>query len=254
MRPSPSPLLKVGAFLALALASAALLRGDDAPATPEAKPIYVVWRAVGFEKALTDYYIKNDGKDVSLDIPPFAASAEYAYRGPNPMAIYRKSAKPAPGKPPAPVATIRFNPRWTQALVFVYPEADGTLGTRTAPNDEENFKPGSIRIFNLTTQPIKLKIGDKEQILAAVHATIFEPEPGTHMIPVRYAFKEKDGWAWKGSNYFSIRQNTRRTVVLIHTEAAFFRAIGSDGTTSAPAALQVFSFSEQCPPGKKPEK
>ena len=246
--PAFSLLLQLGFVLSLALFSAASTRADDAPAP---KTITVVWRAVGFEKALTDYYIKSDGKDVPLDIPPFAASLEYVYRGPNPMAIYRKSDKPVDGKPPVPSATIHFDPKWTRALIFVYPKADGTLGTRTAPNDEENFKPGSIRIFNLTTQPILLKIGDEEQTIDAVHVTIVEPNAGVHSMPIRYALKEKGAWVWWGSNYFSIREGTRRTVILIQTDAALFRAIGSDGTVSEPTALQVFSFSEQCPPQGK---
>ncbi len=252
MRPLHSFVFKLGLVLAAVLPLKTALLADDAPAKPaDTKPIYVVWRAVGFENALTDYYVKSGGKDVSLDIPAFAASGEYAYAGPNPMAIYRKSKTPSSDKPPVPVALIHFDPAWNHALVFVYPRADGTLGARTAPNDKEHFKPDSIRIFNLTTQQILLKINDEEQTLKPMQVTIVEAKNQAQSMPVRYAFEEKGAWVWKGSNYFSIRQGTRRTVVLIRTEASFFRAIGSDGAVAAPTALQVFSFSEQFPsPGE----
>ncbi len=255
MRPLFSLVFKLGLIVAAVLPLETVLRADGAPAAPtDPKPIYVVWRAVGFENTLADYYVKSGGKDISLEIPAFAASAEYAYAGPNPMAIYRKSQTASPDKPPVPVALIHFDPSWKHALVFVYPRADGTLGARTAPNDKENFKSDSLRVFNLTNQSILLKINDEEQVLKPVQVAIVEAKNQAQSMPVRYAFQEKGVWVWKGSNYFSIRQGTRRTVVLIHTDAAHFRAIGSDGATSAPSALQVFSFSEQCAPAEKAPK
>ena len=242
--------LKLGLALWAALPCTTTVRAASSPET-DAKPIYVVWRAVGFENTLSDYYIKNGEHKVSLDIPAFAASQEYAYTGPNPMLIYRKADDPSSTQPPVPAASIQFDPQWTRALVFVYPKADGTLGARTAPNDEVHFKPGSIRIFNLTTEPILLKIGDEEQTLASVHETIVTPKDHARLVPIRYALRQKDAWAWKGSNYFSIPPGTRRSVVLIHTDAALFRAIGADGEASPPTALQIFSFSEQLPsPGE----
>lgn len=248
----PALLFKFSLVLLIAPPGTTTARAD-APAAADNKPIYVVWRAVGFEKTLSEFYIKNGGHEVSLDIPAFSASQEYAYTGPNPMLIYRKTHDAAPAKPPVPVASVEFDPKCTKAIVFVYPKTDGTLGVRTAPNDDVHFKPGSIRVFNLTTHPVRLSIGDEEQIVDSVHVTIVEPKNQAQSIPIRYALQEQGAWAWKGSNYFSIREGTRRTVVLIHTDAALFRAIGTDGTTSAPTALQIFSFSEQCPPpGKTP--
>lgn len=234
-------------FLLLSL----FISGSLCAQTPEAnskKTIVLTWRAVAFESRMSDLFIKSEGRELTLDIPAFGISSEYRYVGPPLITVYRRpspvAASTEPPAEPLVVATLEINPEWKQVLIFLVPKRDGTLLAGAARSDNDYFQPGSFRAYNLTNQALVLRIDGRDQTIEPGRELQFRPPEGNRQSAVRYGMKNADGMRWLGSNYFSVPEGGRTTIILARTDSDYFRPIGTDGTVSPAKTLQVFSFPE----------
>lgn len=238
----------------------------DSAVSPE-KNITVQWRAVAFEKDLTDLCVRSGGRELSVFVPAYSISNEYRYTGPNPVIFYRKTpspdsegleSSPSPSRPQTssaplpPAASVTIDPTWRNALIFMFPKADGTLITQAVRNDQDNFKPGWIRIYNLTNQQLLLRIDKKDLSIGAGQELQVKPADESGQISIRYGMRKGSDVFWMGSNFFSVTESGRTTVILTRTDSVYFRPVGSDGEVYPPKPIQVFSFSEAAAPKSDP--
>jgi hypothetical protein len=245
------PLARV---LFLVTALVALLPGDLARATPAPanltpeKKVILTWRAVAFESNQDNLFVKSEGRELPLLVPAFGVSKEYRYSGPNPITIYRKPAPPSEGKPaptePDVVASVLIDAEWSRALVFLFPKKDGTLIAHAVRSDDQHFSPGSLRIFNLVNQSLVLKIDGQDQQIGPGQEFQTRPVKDSRQIAIRYGLSNPKGVRWVGSNYFSVAEKGRTTVILTRTDSDYFRPVGLNDEVYPPKTVQAFSFSE----------
>lgn len=236
-----------------AAAFLALLGGARAQTTtapdPAKKPVIITWRAVAFENAQEDLFVKNQGRELPLSIPAFGISAEYRYSGPNPITIYRRPPPSAPeNTEPVAVASVFIETDCKRALIFLFPKRDGTLIAHSARSDETHFSPGTMRIYNLVNQPLVLRIDGRDQTIDPGQSLHISPATPDGQIGIRYGLNTPKGVRWVGSNYFSVTESGRTTVIITRTDSDYFRPIDADGQVYAAKSVQAFSFSESVPP------
>lgn len=130
------------------------------------------------------------------------------YKGPLPLVIYdleRVEVPPPPEAPPGtepvitwkPVPMIRaeFPPAWKQVVLMVFPgkkAPDGTILTIPMPFEPEKLRPGFVRIYNATPQPLVLEVHDRKFTLPPFKNMDFRPENFAEGGYVRTTFWGKD--------------------------------------------------------------
>lgn len=221
------------------------------------KAISVEITAVAWEHPVNDISIKGGGLK-ALEIPAFAESRVYQYRGSNPLVLTRNDRRYAESHPDyEPVSRqVEIPPEWKKVILPVFPFADGSFAVKAVQNDTETFPVGRARIINVSDETLAIKTRDENRVLEPQGQTIFAVPEGSAQLGFAYARQQGDAWRVAGSGAFPVPATERRTIFITKSGAEFFRqtaeAFDSEGRLATyrlpPRAFQVFTIIEKSTP------
>jgi len=147
------------------------------------------FRTIGAGVTANDLYFKVKGKDKNISITDSFRSILYDPKGAGKVVFYKIVTGPDGKKMHVDVAQAQI-PRVNSLTLLVFsadPATPGTYDVDVLPDDLVTFPLGSYRIFNRSTLPVKVVLGNQGASVAPnkIRVLMYQPPAGGGSVPVR---------------------------------------------------------------------
>ena len=179
---------KLRLLIALVALGALPLWAQDNDSSGDAVP-GKYFRTLGAGVTANDLYFKVKGKDKNVSITNSLRSILYDPKGAEKIVFYKIVTGPDGKKMHVDVAQAQI-PRVNSLTLLVFsadPATPGTYDVDVLPDDLVTFPLGSYRIFNRSTLPVKVVLGNQGASVAPnkIRVLMYQPPAGGGSVPVR---------------------------------------------------------------------
>ena len=147
------------------------------------------FRTIGAGVTANDLYFKVKGKDKNIGITDSIRSPLYDPKGVGKIVFYKIVTGPD-GKPMHIEMAQAQIPKANSLTLLIFsanPATPGTYNVDVLPDDLVTFPLGSYRIFNRSTLPVKVVLGNQGASVAPnkIRVLMYQPPAGGGSVPVR---------------------------------------------------------------------